>query len=254
MSSPLILNNTKHRTFFVTGTDTNVGKTIASAYLSYHLQAAYFKPIQSGTPTDAAWIAEHGFSELIYPPIYQFAEALSPNQAAESAEQIIDIQYLETSILAQIQNHQNIKNNINNNKNLPLIIEGAGGLYVPLHQDYCMLDLIAFLSQSLKTLQVLIVTRAGLGTINHTVLTYQALRAKGIAAENIHILMMGENLKNQRDIQSLTSSNTSSNTNLDIQHIKTLPYFTNLNNEVNDVIELKLKQHQAPWLKFLKNI
>jgi dethiobiotin synthetase len=155
---------TPDQAFFITGTDTDIGKTMISAILTIGLNATYWKPIQSGSipSTDTNWIKS--VSELsddhFLKETYRLKEPLSPHQAAEIDQITID----KTTIrLPDRVNH------------LPLIVEGAGGLMVPLNNKHFMIDLI----EDLK-LPVVLVARSALGTINHTTLSIQALRQRGI--------------------------------------------------------------------------
>jgi dethiobiotin synthetase len=141
--------------FFITGTDTDVGKTIVSALLTLGLDSHYWKPIQSGIPTDTDFIrTATGLEDTHFiPERYRLIQPLSPHAAAK-----ID------GIKIALTDFQ-----------LPdapkLIVEGAGGLMVPLNDRHLILDLIHHLN-----LPVCLVTRSTLGTINHTLLSIAALR------------------------------------------------------------------------------
>lgn len=148
---------------FVTGTDTDVGKTVASAWLCKHWQADYWKPIQSGLdgPSDSDKIKLLSGAR-IHPETHRLTQPLSPHQAAD-----ID------GVQIRLSDFQ-----------LPtgpekLVVEGAGGCLVPLNWREQTTDLIAALD-----LCCLLVARSGLGTINHTCLSIQALR-------NAHIPILG---------------------------------------------------------------
>jgi len=154
---------------FVTGTDTGVGKTAASAALAVAEQAAgrkvaYFKPVQTGLapgePGDAAFVAAAGVaaSEGI-----RLAEPLAPAVAAERAGTAIDVDALVAQAVALAATVD------------VLLVEGAGGLLVPLAGELTMADLAARLSA-----EVVIVTRPSLGTLNHTALTLEAARGRGL--------------------------------------------------------------------------
>ncbi|MDZ4833233.1 MAG: dethiobiotin synthase [Candidatus Melainabacteria bacterium] len=162
---------------FVTGTDTNVGKTVVSAMMTIGLNAHYWKPIQSGTAdgTDSEWIRT--VSKLsrdhFIPEAYSLRAPLSPHAAAQLEEVKID---LDTLILPEVE---------------PLVVEGAGGIMVPLNENQYMLDLICKFA-----LPTIIVARSGLGTINHTLLTIDKLRSAGV--EILGVVMNGEkNLSNR---------------------------------------------------------
>lgn len=168
--------------FFVTGTDTDVGKTIASAWLCLKLQAAYWKPIQSGADTclDAETVITltHGAGVPIIPSTYVFQAPLSPHLAAALEGQEVNLQTLALPTTA------------------PLIVEGAGGVLVPLNHKTLMIDLI----DQLK-LPTIVVARTALGTINHTLLTLEALRARKIPVRGI-ILSGPENNDNLWSIET----------------------------------------------------
>lgn len=144
--------------FFVTGTDTGVGKSLVSAMLMIGLEADYWKPVQSGMDpeTDTEWIKS--VTKLscnrFFKESYCLKEPLSPHASAQLEGIEID---LEKFTLPQ--------------SSRPLIIEGAGGVMVPLNQKECILDLILYLN-----LPVLIVARSALGTINHSLMTIHTLR------------------------------------------------------------------------------
>lgn len=148
--------------YFVTGTDTDVGKTAVSAWLVLHLGASYWKPVQSGLEgeTDAAAVRRLAgiAAERILPSAYELPEPLSPHEAARRAGVRIA---LERITLPRVSG--------------PLIVEGAGGLLVPLNETDLVIDLIGRLR-----LPVILVARTLLGTINHTLLSLEALRARGL--------------------------------------------------------------------------
>ncbi|MGY0831945.1 dethiobiotin synthase [Azospirillum argentinense] len=156
------------RGVFVTGTDTGVGKTLVSACLARAWSAVYWKPLQTGlkdeagdTPTVAALAAMP--PERVHPPAYALAEPLSPHAAAELEGVAIDPDAL--SLL---------------DTDRPLVVEGAGGLMVPVTEDVFIIDLITRFG-----LPVVLVARSTLGTINHTLLSLEALRARGLAVAGV---------------------------------------------------------------------
>lgn len=153
---------------FVTGTDTNVGKTLVCSWLCLHTGYHYFKPIQSGSVegTDSKTVSALSTTR-IYLETYKHQAPLSPHIAAKLEGEEIDL------------------NEIKFPETPNLIIEGAGGVLVPLNSDQLMIDLI-------QTLQVptIIVSRSTLGTINHTLLTLAALRERHIPV--LGIIMNGE--------------------------------------------------------------
>lgn len=169
---------------FVTGTDTNVGKTWIAAGLTAVLRrqgvnAVYFKPIQSGCPeqdgrlipTDAKLAQElAGLPELLeaLTPIC-LRLPLAPAVAAEQEDRTVNLETVAQS-LRELAGRYDY-----------LVVEGAGGLYVPLvGMHFLVLDMIGWLG-----LPLLVVARAGLGTINHTVLTVKAAQQAGITVTGV---------------------------------------------------------------------
>jgi malonyl-CoA O-methyltransferase len=148
------------RGVFVTGTDTDVGKTVVAACMARALGADYWKPVQTGAAVDAgdtATVAALSGART-HAPAYVFGEPLSPHAAAalEGAEVRLSAIRVPST-------------------DRPLVVEGAGGALVPLNDRVLMIDLMAALA-----LPVVVVARSTLGTINHTLLTLQALRSRGI--------------------------------------------------------------------------
>lgn len=152
--------------FFVTGTDTEVGKTIAAAWLCLKLKASYWKPIQTGaiegTDPDTIACLTKGLLTTIIPSAYTFQTPVSPHLAAALEGGEIHFSKLALPTTA------------------PLIVEGAGGVMVPLTHKRLMIDLIQQLS-----LPVIVVARTQLGTINHTLLTLEALRSRQIPVRGV---------------------------------------------------------------------
>lgn len=145
---------------FVTGTDTDAGKTIVSAWLCLHTGADYWKPIQSGHPPDrdADTVARLSGARL-HPERHLLREPLSPYDAAKIQGLRIELDDFHVPDTLR-----------------PLVIEGAGGVLVPVNESATMLDLVERLGAP-----VIVAARSGLGTINHTCLTLLALRSRGIA-------------------------------------------------------------------------
>ena len=155
--------------FFVTGTDTDVGKTVISAWLLTHLNACYWKPVQAGTEPETDSMTVRRLAELpedrILPEAYILKEPLSPHEAAKREGLVIDM----AKLLAPECNR-------------PLVVEGAGGLMVPLNDHALVIDLAAELH-----LPIILVARSTLGTINHTLLSLEALRRRGLEIAGIVI-------------------------------------------------------------------
>ncbi len=158
---------------FVTGTDTGVGKTVASSLLlaslrTFGIRAGYFKPVQTGAELDTATVAQlTGYPEAKLPkPVYQLEGETAPYRAALS--QGIEIQLDE------------ILKAWNQLDDRAWVIEGAGGLMVPLNAKLTIRDLIAALG-----LRMVIVAPTRLGTINHTLMTVEMARTAGISMAGI---------------------------------------------------------------------
>jgi len=142
---------------FITGIGTGVGKTIVSAIVTEALQAHYWKPVQAGFEdgTDALQVGQliSNSNTIIHPEVYRLALPASPHIAARAEQQSISID----RIVAQ---YQAIKTDH------PLIIEGAGGILVPLNEQ----DVVADMIQALDA-RVILASRNYLGSINHSLLT-----------------------------------------------------------------------------------
>ncbi len=144
--------------YFVTGTDTDVGKTTVCAWLALHLKAAYWKPIQCGYSESGESdreIVQRLSRQTTHPERYRFALPRSPHVAAAAAGQSIDVDSLHLPPAER------------------LLVEGAGGVLVPLNDKQLMIDLIVALG-----LPAIIVARGTLGGINHLLLTIAALRQR----------------------------------------------------------------------------
>jgi len=149
---------------FVTGTDTDVGKTVVAAALTLGLDAYYWKPIQSGlTPsTDTADVRRWtGLpEERFLPETYRLKEPMSPHAAAAIDGVTVDVEHIVGTELPTDR---------------PVVVEGAGGLMVPLNERDLMVDMIARLA-----MPVVLVARTSLGTLNHTLLSVSELRRRSI--------------------------------------------------------------------------
>ena len=153
------------RTYFISGTDTNVGKTIVSAVLATKLAAHYFKPIQCGLNKmnlkDSEVVKSLSNKAKILNELYFLKKPLSPFVAAKLEKKQIDV----NKILQFVKNLKTKK----------LVIEGAGGLNVPINSNYLMSDLC----QKLNT-PLILVSRTKLGTINHTLMSLEVIKKKKI--------------------------------------------------------------------------
>ncbi|WP_394775174.1 dethiobiotin synthase [Flavobacterium sp.] len=158
---------------FVTGISTDVGKTIASAIIVEALEADYWKPIQAG---DLENSDSHKVKNLLgchteqsrsaksqfYPNAYALNTPASPHLAAEIDGIIIDLNKI---VEPKTDNH--------------LVIEGAGGIFVPLNENETIIDLIQ------PDYKIIVVSRHYLGSINHTLLTIEAIRNRGFQVSGI---------------------------------------------------------------------
>lgn len=145
--------------YVVTGTDTGIGKTVVAAGLAQALGARYWKPVQAGLDegTDRATVAALSGCEAL-PEAYSLLTPCSPHQAAA-----IDGVTIDPARLALPDGDG------------PLVVEGAGGVLVPLREDLLYADLFARWG-----LPVVLVARTALGTINHSLLSLEALRSRGV--------------------------------------------------------------------------
>lgn len=153
-------NQNKMQRIFVTGISTEVGKTIASAILTEALEADYWKPIQAGDldTTDSHKVADliSNSKTKIHQSSYELSSPMSPHAAAEVDGIRIDLKKITEP-----------------ETNNSLVIEGAGGLLVPLNEDDTILDII------MPNYKVIVVSRHYLGSINHSLLTIRWLQKKG---------------------------------------------------------------------------
>jgi dethiobiotin synthetase len=167
----------------VTGTDTNVGKTVFSAGLTRFLDGVYWKPIQSGLDgeTDSQTVARLAeLPDRVLVERYRLRTPASPHLAAE-----IDGIRIEPELLAPPASER------------MLIIEGAGGLLVPLDRETLFIDIFARWQ-----LPIVLCARTGLGTINHTLLSIEALRRREVPL--LGVALIGEaHAENERIITSL---------------------------------------------------
>lgn len=145
--------------FVVTGTDTGLGKTVFAAALTTALEGIYWKPVQVGleNETDSEVVARLSGRPVLQ-ETYRFALPASPHKAAAAEGAKIDPAKLVLP-----------------HPDMPLIVEGAGGLLVPLTEDTLFIDVFARWSVPL-----ILCARTSLGTINHTLLSLEAIRARAI--------------------------------------------------------------------------
>jgi len=163
---------------FITGTDTDVGKTVACAWVMVHTTASYWKPVQAGldqTDEDTIRALTGADEKRFIKTAYALPEPLSPHEAARRAGVRIEMASL------QLPDDDN-----------PLIVEGAGGLMVPLNDKSYIIDLIKQLG-----LPAILVCRTTLGTINHSLLSLAALRARDIPIAGV--ILCGPDVPHNRE-------------------------------------------------------
>jgi dethiobiotin synthetase len=154
----------------VTGTDTGIGKTVFAAGLTRLLDGFYHKPVQAGLEgeTDTAVVQRLSAlpAERMLPEIWRLTTPASPHLAAERDGVMIDPKQLTLPSLKR-----------------PLIVEGAGGLMVPLTRDVLFIDVFARWG-----VPVVLCARTALGTLNHTLLSLEALQRRGIPILGIALI------------------------------------------------------------------
>jgi dethiobiotin synthetase len=164
--------------YFITGISTEVGKTVAAAIITEALQADYWKPIQAGeldnSDTHKVKRLISNSKSVFHENSYGLKTPMSPHAAAEIEGVIIDLKKIKTP---KTKNH--------------LVIEGAGGLLVPLNESTTILDIIK------PAYKVIVVSRHYLGSINHTLLTIKLLQEKGF---DVAIIFSGDAHKTTEDI------------------------------------------------------
>lgn len=171
----------------VAGTDTGIGKTVCSALLMSVLKGTYFKPIQSGCIEDNDTQTVKQLSELseehFLEEKYCLNKPLSPHLAAE-----LDNTIIEEHNLALPEDILH----------LPLVVELAGGLMVPINRQTLFIDIIKQWNEQKKA-KVILCARTSLGTINHTLLSLEALKSRNIGIMGI-VFVGEENKDNKRTI------------------------------------------------------
>jgi dethiobiotin synthetase len=156
-----------YKSLFVTGIGTGIGKTVVSAVLAEKWKADYWKPVQSGDldNSDTAQVKSlvSNSKSFFYHEAYKLTQPFSPHKSAAIDRITIDPKHI---VLPAINNN--------------LVIEGAGGLMVPLNKQFLMIDLIKKLG-----CEVVLVTQNYLGSINHTLLSVYALKNENIPIKGI---------------------------------------------------------------------
>ncbi len=169
------------RAYFVTGTDTGIGKTVLSALLCAALDAIYWKPIQTGSSegTDRATVMKLAEipSSRTREESYIFEPPVSPHLAARWAGERIDLARVREPAIAPGET---------------LVMEGAGGVLVPINEKEFMIDLMRHLGAP-----VVLAARSSLGTINHTLLSLAALGSAALPV--LGVVLIGEPNKDNRE-------------------------------------------------------
>ena len=171
------------KTYFITGIGTEVGKTIASAIVTQALKADYWKPIQAGELNHSDRMKVEALIDndqtKFHSEAYKLNQPISPHAAAKRDGEDIDISSFE---IPHTNNH--------------LVIEGSGGLLVPLNDKDTILDLIESLN-----CEVILVSRHYLGSINHTLMSIEALQQRNITIKGILF-----NGKENKDTESIITN------------------------------------------------
>ena len=205
--------------FFITGTDTGVGKTLVSAILAKKYNAHYYKPIQCGLNRSGhkdSDIVLNIFKDVsVIKETYFFKNPLSPNIAAKKENVNIEIsQFLKVDKI-----------------DYPIVIEGAGGLQVPIDDKILMSDLINHFN-----LPTILVSRTQLGTINHTLMSIDIIKKKKINLAGI-IFSGDENKETISTIMRFGEKIYGKEINL----ISIIPFLKTINSDTLQQIVLNLK-------------
>ena len=173
----------KSQGFFITGTDTGVGKTVVTAcllslYRKHHVKVGVMKPIETGVDpecsssanSDAKFLMEiaHSTDPLTLVCPVRLKPAASPYQAAKMENQPVDVDAIIQSYHTLAEKHET------------MLVEGVGGFLAPIGSDYLVSDLVRDLG-----LPLLVVARNSLGTLNHTLLTVRAAKHEGISVRGV---------------------------------------------------------------------
>ncbi|MFT7670361.1 MAG: 8-amino-7-oxononanoate synthase [Planctomycetota bacterium] len=169
----------RRKPIFVAGTDTDVGKTVVSAVLLRSLarqeEITYWKPVQTGDDSDTQTVRQlcEGKNVEFATPSYAFPLAASPHEAAAAAESTIEPRVV----------HEQLEAELVRSEGGALLVELAGGVFVPYDNSYTQLDWLAS-----RKPRIVLVARSGLGTLNHTLLTVHALANRGLKAEALFLV------------------------------------------------------------------
>ena len=198
--------------YFITGIGTEVGKTIASAIITQALKADYWKPVQAGELDDSDRMKVENLIDndrsKFHPEAYRLNQPMSPHAAAERDGIEIDIASIK---MPHTDNH--------------LVIEGAGGLLVPLNDNETILNLIEILN-----CEVILVSRHYLGSINHTLMSIELLKQRNVRIKGILF-----NGKENKDTESIITKMSG------IEFLGRIDELDNLNKSVINSIAQDLK-------------
>ncbi|UII32594.1 dethiobiotin synthase [Fulvivirga ulvae] len=198
--------------YFVTAIGTDSGKTIASAILIEALGADYWKPVQAGTPTDSNTIRELVSSHrIVHPEQYLLKSPMSPHAAAK-------IDNIEIKI----------KNLSIPKTDRPLIIEGAGGLMVPVNDREIIADMIPCFHA-----EIILVSNIYLGSINHSLLSLEFIKSRGYTLKGL-IFNGPENYETKRIIENYAG-------------VKCLLHIKNEKDITKEVINEYAKELRTNW-------
>ena len=191
----------KSKIYFITGIGTDIGKTVISAILVEKLNAEYWKPIQAGNlnDSDSIFIKNQTNCKTIHSERFQLTQPMSPHAAAKIDNIKIQLSDFEIPLTTN-----------------PLIIEGAGGLMVPINENELVLDLIKYLD-----IEVIIISKNYLGSINHSLLTIEVLQKNNIKIKGL-IFNGDSNPETEHIIQKLS----------DIPIIGKVPNLNNISKEI----------------------
>ncbi|MCB9361192.1 MAG: dethiobiotin synthase [Flavobacteriales bacterium] len=173
------------KTYFITGIGTDVGKTVVAAILTEALEADYWKPIQAGDIENSDTIKVQNLisnsKTVFHKESYQLTQPMSPHAAAKIDNIEIDLTKIS---IPETENN--------------LIIEGAGGLMVPLNDSQLIIDLIKKID-----VETILVSQNYLGSINHTILSLESLKVKKLKVAGI-IFNGNENRETEQYILNYT--------------------------------------------------
>ena len=212
--------------FVICGTDTDIGKTLISSFFVRGLNSYYWKPIQSGIESETDSQAVKRLAKVqktkIINEAYIFREPVSPHWAAEIDQKVINFKLLTLP-----------------NVDGSLIIETAGGLMVPITREYLQIDQV-----KKWNIPVILVCRSGLGTINHTLLSIEALKKR-----NIRILGLVINGKKHLDNPKTLTEFSS------LPIIAEFPFMQKIDSNNLDILweELNIKNKLITLLNSKKN-